>query len=304
VKKEEKMSVADRLSSLLAQIEPNRSELEKYAGHRSSISGALESSFPGCKTIVIGSHSRGSAISGSSDLDLLVRLPRVEAQWGGSQVSSQTVLKNVRIELQSRFPSTGIGRDGQAVVVNFVNGNFDIDVVPAVFKEMAPKGPNGAKRPVYHIPDGDNGWMDTSPDAHADYIAAADARAGGKLKYTIQLLKHWRSCRSPRTPLLSFHLELLLASEGLCAGVKSYAACLTDAFSLLASRELRALQDPVGVSGLVPVAYTRSQQEAALRNVETARDHARRAVEAEGRRDLTEAYRQWDLVFNGGFPKR
>jgi signal transduction histidine kinase len=48
------------------------------------------------------------------------------------------------------------------------------------------------------------------------YIREADVRSGGKLRHVAQLMKHWRECRSPRVPLSSFHIEMLLVSARNC----------------------------------------------------------------------------------------
>jgi hypothetical protein len=145
--------------------------------------------------------------------------------------------------------------------------------------------------------------METAPEIHGKFIREADEKSRGKLRRTVQLLKYWRECRSPRVSLSSFHLELLLADYAVCEGAKSYSGCLTDAFQLLARRECRAYRDPMKVSGNIAAVKTETQQEAALRSVIYSRDHASDALLAELRGNHAEAQRQWDIVFNGHFPK-
>ena len=146
--------------------------------------------------------------------------------------------------------------------------------------------------------------MRTSPESHAKYLADANRRSGNKLQYSAQLLKYWRTCWEDEIPLQSFHVELLLASEDVCAGVKSYAACLVDAFDTLARRGCRALQDPAGISGLIPVAGTSAKLQRTLAAVVLARGNAQKALNAERLRALSHAYDFWDRAFNGGFPKQ
>lgn len=89
----------------------------------------------------------------------------------------------------------------------------------------------------------------------------------------------------------------------MCVGAKSYTQCLVEAFQLLAERGGRALQDPVGISGLIPAANTDSKRSQLATAVRNAAFHAIRAWEAEAGRNTPEAVRQWDIVFNGHFPK-
>jgi hypothetical protein len=116
-------------------------------------------------------------------------------------------------------------------------------------------------------------------------------------------MKYWRECRTPRVPLSSFHIEMLLASEGICAGVKSYAACVTETLQLIAERECRALQDPLGIAGHIRAVQTEAQRESSLASVRYSRDHAKDGCLSDYAGNTNEAWRQWDIVFNYTFPK-
>jgi hypothetical protein len=157
------------------------------------------------------------------------------------------------------------------------------------------------KWPVYLIPDGSGGWMQTAPSLYDAYIAQANAQSGGKLRYVAQMIKFWRECRSPRIPLSSFHIEIVLASEGLCKGIKSYSECIQDVLRSLTNRECRAIRDPYGIAGNIPAVKTAAQRERSFASVKNSRDHTNSAVDAETWSTL-EARRQWGIVFNGRFP--
>lgn len=279
---------------LLARLQP----LANASKHATSIRLRLGLSFRLKRFMVVGSHSRNTAIRHSSDIDYFAVLSRADARRGDGYISSSTLLDKIKEDLAARFWQTPVSRDGQATVVDFGGGDYSVDVVPSIFWEMTQ-----SNWPIYQIPDGDGGWMPASPELHNKFIREADVRSGGKLRRTAQLVKFWRECRTPRVPISSFHLELLLASFKTCEGVKSYSQCLTETFQLLAHRECRAYRDPIGISGNVGATKTMAQQDAALRSVVHARDHAKSALEAELWRDYGEACRQWDIVFNGFFPK-
>lgn len=298
------MTVSDRFMTLLYSIQPSDRELAQYDSHRSTVATRLATVFPGTTVDVIGSHERGSAISGVSDLDLLARLPREHLVRGDHLKTSDTVIRNVKDELSRRYDRTAVGKDGVAIAIGFGGGSYSVDVVPASWTRMADIGPHGAKRPVYYIPSNDGRWLETAPKAHAEYIAQADARSGGKLKGVAQLLKFWTTTREARVPISSFHIEMVLAQSDVCAGVKSYSTTVTQALQLLARRELAALQDPLGISGYIDACSTPAKRDQALRTVGVSAERAGAAYLHEQNGALTHAYATWDSVFNGRFPRR
>jgi hypothetical protein len=267
--------------------------------HAESLKQCLQASFRLSKFQKVGSHSRGTAIRSTSDLDVFALLARDEVRRGGTFVSSDSVLTRVRSGLSTRYQHTAVGRDSQVIRVDFGQGRYGVDVIPAFY--AGPRDDDGW--PMYYIPDGNGGWMPTSPPVHNKYLKEANSRARGKLRYTSQLVKFWRATRSPVIPISSFHLEMLLADEEICVGPKSYAQCLFEAFSLLEQRACAGLRDPEGVSGVIQCAGTTAKRATALNAVRHAVEHAGRALDAEEDGPLPEAYRQWDIVFNGHFPK-
>jgi hypothetical protein len=295
------MAVNDRFHTLLARIQPTDAEREKYESHRRTISRRLAEAFPETRVQVVGSHSRETAIHGASDLDLMVYFPADLARWGGKLKGSDTVLANVRSELQNRYHATGVRKDQQAVVVDFGQGSFNVDVVPAVWVGMTEKGVLGKRRPIYKIADGRGDWLDTSPQAHNTFIDLENRASGGRLRGTAQLVKFWRECRSA-VALTSFYVELVLATEQICRRPNGYAQHLVDVFASLASRQCRALRDPLHLSGLIPAAGTTAQVEATSEAINLSLTLAREARDAETNRDLSRAYQLWKRVFNGNFP--
>lgn len=290
------MPVADRVQKLLTRIAPLGTELERALKHKSSIESRLDQAFGLVSLTITGSHERETAIRRASDVDYFAVLKRADARWGGSTISSDTFLQKVRDELDARFHATQVSRDRMAVVIHFDGGAGRVDVVPGVFDRFV------GKHPVYRMPDGFGGWMDSSPTAYSTYLREANLRSQYKLSRVVQLLKFWKICRSPEVHLRSFHIEMLLAAADTCVGAKSYQNCLYDAFALIEKRQGMALQDPLGLSGNIAAAYSDAQRDQITTAAAYARDHAARAIYAEMDRNTPEAVRQWDLVFNGNFP--
>jgi hypothetical protein len=244
---------------------------------------------------VTGSFNRDTSIHGFSDTDLFAVFRKAQFTWGGNIISSTRVLENIRQELLARYPNTPLGRDGMAITVKFSDSQI-VDVVPALFDAMFRE-----KWPIYLIPDGAGGWMHSSPSLYDAYIKQSDTQSGGKLKYVAQLMKFWRDCRNPRIPLSSFHIEMVLASEEICKGVKSYSECLRDLLRSLTERNCRAIRDPYQIGGYISAVKTANQMDNSSASVRHSRNHANAAVVAESY-DVAEARRQWKIVFNGNFP--
>jgi hypothetical protein len=287
------MSTSASFLKLIDRIQPSVAEVNKEASHFESVRTRMSEAFTVKKFIEVGSFKRGTSISGKSDIDLFCVVSRDDVKWGANTKSSTTVLNKVKEEMAARFRYSTVYKDGPAVVIEFSDAN--VDIVPAFFSRF--DGP----RPLYWMPDGNGDWMETSPEAHNKYLTDADATSGGKLKNVARLMKYWCTCRSPRVPLSSFHIELVLASEGICNGVKSYAQCMRELLQSMAARECRGIQDPLRISGIVKCVKTEAQQDSATRSVKASRDHAVTARSNEGLNE-SEAKRQWGIVFNGNFP--
>lgn len=283
------------LLRLLKYIQPQAAELARAVGHAQTVRNRLTKNFDVRKFAKIGSHQRGTAIREYSDLDFIAVLARKEAQWGRGTVASTTLLNRVRDDLMDRYTTTDIGRDKQAIVIGFAGGQRSMDVVPALFESFS------AGRPIYSIPDGVGGWRETSPESHDRYFASADERSVSKLRRTIQLLKWWKHSRIPTVPISSFYMEIVLASQGTCAGVMSYSQCLYQAFKALSAREGQSIRDPLGISGVIAATDTTAKLDSLRRALWYAEEHAAKAFDQERLGSGSRANDQWNIVFNGSF---
>jgi hypothetical protein len=131
-------------------------------------------------------------------VDLMLVLERDEVRRGDQFKTSTTVLNNVRAQLSDRYLQTDVRRDKQAVVIQFRSNQYPVDIVPAAYHRHG----GNSSYPIFIIPDGDGGWLETSPLAHNKFIKDADEVSKGKLKRTAKLIKYWRYCREP-------HMEAL-----------------------------------------------------------------------------------------------
>ncbi|HQR55904.1 MAG TPA: hypothetical protein PLW72_07925 [Burkholderiaceae bacterium] len=283
------------LISLAQRIQPQEGELAAAQSHRASVRLRLAGSFETSSAPLMGSHARGTAVRRYSDLDMLLVLRKQEAIWGGRPVSSDRILQRVQADLRERYRFTTVRRDVLAVAIDFGDGKHGLDLVPGIFSRFA------NARPVYWIPDGEGGWLETSPATHDRYFALEQARSGNKLSRVSQLVKWWKHARDPALPLGSFYVDMLLAGEGVCLGAKTYAQCLCEFFEMLVRRKCSGYVDPCGIAGRIAASNTAAQREVLQRTALYALEHARSALAAEARRHHEEANRQWNLVFNATY---
>ena len=276
-------------------LQPRETELASARRHISTISTRLKASFALSRIAQIGSHSRGTAIATHSDLDLLAVLPRAEARWGSALVSPSTYIQRVGRDLQDRFTSTSVRRDGQAVVLSFAGGAHSVDVVPAVFVKFTSGSLWCIRVYLEQVVSG----FKRARSAMTSTSRTRTLEPAESYGQFPQLIKGWRFARTPAIPISSFYTDLLLASSDIATGIKSYSECLRDFFREFVNRQVRGIQDPVGIAGTVFAAHS---EEAALDRLFTAasaaRDRANSAVDAEGRGNFPEAIRLWRIVFN------
>lgn len=289
------VSVGLRFHKLLARSAPTSNELDKAQLHVRMIRTRLAQRFQLYRARQVGSHWKGTAIREFSDLDLLVIMSREEVRKWARDENSNTILARIRNDLQQRFHSTGVRRDGQAVVVNFSRGDHAVDVVPAIFG-------NVTGTVSYYIPDGQGSWLETYPDAEKRHLLACQTRSGNKLLSLIRIAKWWASSRSTTASLKSRYIENFIPRCGVLVGM-SYSQTFAHVLQSLCSYRCKALSDPLGLTDEVThIAATDQQRLNIYEALEVSSDRAVRAVDAEAKSDWQEALRLWSIVFNHDFP--
>lgn len=282
--------VSEYFRQLAVEVLPTEAALAKVQTHVEQISKRLQVRFEVNRIMRVGSHVKGTAIRGYSDLDLFVVMTRDEARRWARDDSSRTLIARVRSDLQERFHATTVRRDGQAVVVKFAQGDFAVDVVPAIFAGV------GAAA-LYQIPDGLGRWVQTSPTGQVNYLREANSKAGNKVIPLVRLLKWWAQSREVTSPIKSLYLELLVPACQIPVGM-SYPAAMAALLGAIAKDRCGPLQAPAGYVGPVEIAPTEGQRRSILSVVEASSERAIRAREAEARGNTREALRLWDVILN------
>lgn len=267
---------------------PKETELTK--SHRASIEECLKSNFGLDRFARIGSFGNGTNINGYSDVDYLTCLPRTAL----TQTSSAS-LQKVKDALTTRFPNTGVKISTPAVVCPF--GTYKAETTELVIADYM-REENGFG--VYEIADGNNSWMEVSPDAHNHYVATVDRKHNGKVKPLIRFIKAWKYYQN--VPIKSFYLEMRVAKYADGESYIIYDIDVARIFSSLNDINLAAMQDPMGFSGYIQPCTTEAFKQDALSKLKTAATRAAKARAAEVNQDTKTAFEWWRTLYNDNFP--
>lgn len=133
----------------------------------------------------VGSYGRGTAIDGSSDLDMLFILPdEMFSQYDQHENSGQSaLLQDVRNALLEKYPDSDIKADGQVVVFN--HSNYIIEILPC-FTHV-----DGTYK---HVDTNDGGsWGITDPKSEMKAIEELDVKSGSTFRNLCKMTRAWKN---------------------------------------------------------------------------------------------------------------
>jgi hypothetical protein len=272
-------------------ITPSSHQSGKATSHKSSITSRLEAYYDLNQLFYSGSANNGTDVSGHSDVDFFASIPTKNLKQ-----NSSTSLRDIKECLQDRFTTTRVYVDSPAVVLDFGSGTWDTaEVIPADFIEKTGRG-----KSVYDIPDGNGGWMRSSPTTHNSYVTLHNNRLNKKLKPLIRFVKAWKYYCD--VPISSFYIELRVTKLMETEESIVYEIDLNSIFQKLLNTNLAAIQDPEGVSGLIYPCKSDAAKNTALSKLSSAASRVNKAREAEISGNIKEAFLWWDKVFSYRFP--
>ncbi|MFC0265025.1 nucleotide-binding domain-containing protein [Alloscardovia macacae] len=134
---------------------------------------------------IVGSVGRGTAIKGSSDLDLIFDLPNdVYKQFDAYKENGQSaLLQDVKKVMQESYPRTTIRGDGQVVVIEF--DKYRVELVPG-FKQ----NDGSFKYPDTH----DSGsWKYTNPIIEQKECSLCNDKSYGVYYDFCHIMRSWKN---------------------------------------------------------------------------------------------------------------
>jgi hypothetical protein len=283
-------TINEGFSDFLKKLTPSTTETTAAKSHRASIEKCLTTNFEMNRFFRTGSFGNGTSISGYSDVDYFASIPGKNL-WKNSKTS----ITQVRNQLNKTFHSTNVRVDDPAVVCPFGTAAKETTEIVTCCKVKDYQG-----YAVYEISDMNEGWKQSSPELHNAYIRQEDARLKGKLKPLIRYVKAWKFYRNAR--ISSFYLELRIAKLMKDETSIDYAIDFYTIIRWLEKNDLAAIQDPMGISGLISACNTSAQKKDAISKLTTAKTRVGKARDYERALNIKDSFYYWNLVFDGKFP--
>lgn len=270
---------------------PNESEAARR--HRASLSGRLASEFGVRAFFRTGSFGAGTNVPRCSDVDYFAVMPTASFED-----SSTAWLAVVAADLRARFPRTrNIRVDSPGVAVPFgADRSEHTEIVPVIEDGLTREGFRS-----FWMPDGDDGWMFTSPGAHNTWVGQINTNLEGRLKPLVRMLKAWKYYRS--VPIRSFYLEVFAAAYASQEPGIEYGIDLQRLFVLLNRSALRPIADPLFPRHRIEATKTENQRLEAMNKLGWAVEWSSLAVEYGQGGRTRDAFDRWNTLFYGGFPR-
>lgn len=282
--------------TFLSWLKPLNSEHEKATSHKTSVQNCLANKHNCSRMFETGSFGAGTGIRHKSDTDYFAVFPAANL-W----TDSAYTLRKIKESLQDTFSRT------EGIVVNTPAVRIPFGSYASEMMEVTPCNTNGTvitdygNFNKYSIPDGDGGWIDSSPAAFNAYVDSHHKRLGYKLKPFIQLVKAWKYYND--APISSFYLEVRATKYAETETSIVYDIDLYRFFKYFNDNELPSINDPLGISGRIHACSTDAKYETALSKVKA---DFKRAEEAYDNRDkdIDKCFERWNIFFNYEFPSR
>lgn len=289
-------TIEQGFDTFLSWLIPLRSEHEKAINHKNSVKSCLEYNFNCSNFFETGSFGNGTGVRHYSDSDYFAVCPTKKLKQ-----NSSITLRKVKEALQSKFWSTsGIEVSTPSVKIPFGKyASETLEVTPCDFQGLidTPLG----KKATYDIPDSNEGWMRSSPQAHNTYVEQQNKRLDYKLKPLIRLAKAWKYYND--VPIKSFYLELRVTKYAEKEDTIIYDIDLLRIMRRLNEIQLASIKDPMGISGYISACSTDAKKQIALSKVSSDLARAEKAYEQKDK-NLDKCFEWWNLFFNYQFPSR
>ncbi len=290
------MSVSDRFTKFLTNIQITDDQKSKGAERRQAVVKALNSHYWGsssdtANSTYVGSWGKLTRIRPPRDVDVLFSLPsttydRFQQRTGNKQ---SQLLQEVKGVLAAQFPNTSIRGDGPVVLVPF--SAYNVELIPAFALQ-------GGGHWIA-MTSGGGHYKKADYQAEAGAISASNTASNGNTRDLIRMMKCWQAYCS--VPMKSFHIEL--TSTGFLSGWEYkgksktyYDWMVRDYLTYLISQADNDVFAP-GTNELMGLGSAWKSR------AETALARAKKACEYEANQAWGNAGDEWQKIFGTDIPK-
>ena len=136
-------------------------------------------------SLQVGSYGRNTAIHGTSDVDMIFRLPLdVYKKYDNYSSNGQSaLLQEVRNSVKKTYSETTVGADGQVILVSFGDG-ITFELVPGFLNYDD----------SYTYPDSNDGgsWKKTNPKPEIEAIRKRNNECNNNLIPLCRMMRSWK----------------------------------------------------------------------------------------------------------------
>lgn len=287
--------VGSRFDKFLYEIELTDKQIEDARTKYDGVCGKLHSiyyttTYSGSTKLLVGSYGKRTAISPTTDIDVIFVLPKSEYYrynaYSGNRQSQ--LLQEVKKILLDKYPKTDIRGSGPVVQVNFES--YKIEVVPGFL----------LKNGNYYIPDTHEGgkWKETAPKTEMENITNSNKLTNGNTVKLIKMIKAWKyNCD---VPIKSLIIELtvivfLKTYQYYNLGSNNYGSMVRDYFKYLLTKVSSTFIIPGTFEAISCGKDWESKANAALSRAEQACEYDKMFC-------ACLASKEWKQIFGSRFP--
>ena len=137
-------------------------------------------------SLYVGSYGRNTAIHGTSDVDMVFRLPRSIYQRYNNYIGNgqSALLQAVRNSVKTTYSDTDIGADGQVILVYFTDG---------ITFELVPGFLNTGGSYTYPDSNGGGNWKTTNPKPEIEAIRTRNNKCNRNLIPLCRMMRSWKA---------------------------------------------------------------------------------------------------------------
>ena len=289
------MTTEDGDSTIETGFQMLKSHLEITEDQRSVITacqGELEKviakNFETYGTMLLGAYSRDTMIAVKKgaivDLYLVLR-----PEYGHEYTSGELVNK-LHEALVNHYEEISHNIDGHGVIVPL--SDFQFNIVPCFYK--IGKG--------YVIPYcKKDQWITTNPNTYLNQLKQANKSHDGHLLPLIKIIKCWN--QKAGNMFDEYYLELLVCEILTDVEIKDYTSAVKYIFKEARHKVVFKINDPAGFGQQVKGVKDAERLAEAMIGLHEAYKATLNAEVFEHEGELDLAYKEWESIFTGYFPK-
>jgi len=273
---------------LKSHLEITEAQHSTISAYQAELEKAISKGFDTYGTVLSGAYSRGTMIAVQKDAVVdayLILRPRHANQYAPGEL-----VDKLHDTLASQYKAVSHNIDGYGVIVPL--SEFQFNIIPSFYK--LGKG--------YVIPDGRNDrWLKSDPSTYSNELEKKDEWHKGHLLPLIKIIKCWN--HKVGNLFNEYYLELLVNNILTDVKITDYSSAVRYIFHEARNDIVFAIKDPAGFGPHVKGVKDAERLIESMMSLHQTYKTTLKAEEYEYQGELELAYKEWESIFSGYFPK-